>query len=190
MTNAVTIILYVVLVLAVLGGIGAVAYFTSGFTTDFKTFYLTYEGENILDSKSDMEFVDENYYLFEVNYTFGNLSEKKTGYMVKIAPNPDCDLTYYVDGEAHSLKEIDDLTSFFEIEYDTERFSVKGNARLQTVLDLYYSGSVVQLEEAQAQTDYYTMTVYSYNKKASVKINFHGEDAGGTIMIEPDPIEF
>ena len=73
-TNVVTIILYVVLVLAVLGGIGAVGYFTSGFTSDFQTMYLRYEGENIIGSTENVEFVDDCVYLYEVKYTFGALA--------------------------------------------------------------------------------------------------------------------
>lgn len=190
-TNAVTIILYVLLVLAVMGGIGAVAYFTSGFTTDFQTFYLRLDDEDILESVVGIEFIDGKDYLFEVKYTFGELSKQKTGYSVKIIPNQETDFNFLVDGESHSLQELGDITSCFDITYQSDKFTVLGNARLQDVLQRYYAENTVELvDEIQEMMDYYTIVVTSYNGKASVRVGFHGEDAGGTFRINPDPIVF
>lgn len=46
MTNKATkIITYILLILAVITVIGVVAHFTNGFTSDFKTFYVTVDGK-------------------------------------------------------------------------------------------------------------------------------------------------
>ena len=191
-TNVVTIILYVVLVLAVLGGIGAVGYFTSGFTSDFQTFFLRESGENIIGSRSEMEFVDDCIYLFEVKYTFGELAKQKTGYSVKVVPYiTDNDFTFMVNDEEHLFSELNDLTKCFDIEYGNESFTIAGNAQVQYILERYYDGATVTINEPIMEMhDYYTMVVYSYNKKANVQVSFHGTDAGGAFRIEPNPIEF
>ena len=48
MTKATTIIAYVLIVLALVGVIGFIAKFTSGFTSDFKTFYVTIDGKDVM----------------------------------------------------------------------------------------------------------------------------------------------
>lgn len=191
-TSVTTIVLYVVLVLAVLGGIGAVAYFTSGFTSDFQEMYLCYEGKNIIGSTSEMEFLDDSIYLFEVKYVFGKVAKQKTGYKVKVMPCiTDNDFTFTVDGEPHQYSEITDLTDCFDIDCGNESFTIAGNAQMQTVLQRYYEGSVVVIDEPLIELhDYYTLKVYSYNNKASVSVSFHGTDAGGTFRIDPNPIVF
>ena len=191
-TNVLTVILYVVLVLAVLGGIGAVAYFTSGFTTDFQTFFLRYNDENIIGSASGLEFVDTLSYEFKVKYTFSSVSKQATGYSVKVVPFiSDNDFTFFVDGEEHKYSELTDLTSCFDIENKAESFVVSGNYQMQSVLERYYEGSIVEIaDEMMELHDYYTIIVYSYNKKASVQVSFHGIDAGGDFRIEPNPIVF
>ena len=191
-TNVMTVIIYVVLVLAVVGGIGAVAYFTSGFTSDFQTFYLRYEGENILESTNDMVFVDDSVYLFEVKYTFGAVAKEKTGYSVKVVPCiKDNDFTYLVDGEEHRFSELSDLTSCFDIQYSNDSFTIAGNAQVLNVLQRYHDGATVEFVNTLAEMrDYFTMVVYSYNNKAAVKVSFHGIDVGGNFRIEPDPVVF
>jgi len=42
------IISWVLVVLVLAAGIGAIAYFTGGFTGEFKTFYVTVDGKDIL----------------------------------------------------------------------------------------------------------------------------------------------
>ena len=48
------IITYVLIVLLLVGGVGFVAYFTNGFTDGFKSFYVSVNGENVLDAKTDV----------------------------------------------------------------------------------------------------------------------------------------
>lgn len=191
-TNVMTIVLYVVLVLAVLGGIGAVAYFTSGFTTDFQSFYLSLNGENILGSRSGLEMVDNEEYTFEVKYTFGAVSKQQTGYSLKVVPFiTDNDFSFTVDGEQHSYSELTDITSCFAISTRQEAFTVSGQMTLQSVLEAYYGcGAIVINDPILEGHDYYTLIVYSHNKKANVQVSFHGTDAGGTFRIDPDPIVF
>lgn len=191
MNNVITIILYVVLVLSVVGGIGAVAYFTAGFTTDFQTFYLKSDDGNILESIDGVELEDEKTYTFEVKYTFGKLAKQNTGYSVKIIPNAEkADFAFRVKGEDHTYSELEDLTNCFEISHDTASFTILGNVRLKDVLERYYGESVEIVDPIVELNDYYTLIVTSYNNKASVKVNFHGSDATGTMRIDPDPIEF
>lgn len=191
-TNVMTIVLYVLLVLAVLGGIGAVAYFTSGFTTDFQTFYLRYNEESIMESQSGMEFLDTIPYEFEVKYTFSSVSKKASGYYVQVVPCiTDNDFSFLVDGEPHQYSELTDLTKCFDITSKKDSFVVSGNYQMQSVLERYFEGSTIEIvDEIMELHDYYTIIVSSYNKKASVQVSFHGIDAGGDFRIEPNPIVF
>ena len=47
------IISWVLIVLTLVAGVGAIAYFTGGFTGEFKTFYINVDGKDILTSASD-----------------------------------------------------------------------------------------------------------------------------------------
>ena len=190
-THVMTIVLYVVLVLAVLGGIGAIAYFTSGFSTDFKTFYLTLGSDNIMSSYGGLELESDQDHTFGVKYTFGKLSKIQTGYSIEISPYVvSNDFEFVVDGEHHWYSELKDLTDCFDILYNTDSFTLRGDLSVLGVLEHYYQRPVEILEPLEVRCDYYTMTVYSYNKKASVTIYFHGTDPCQEIIIEPDPIVF
>jgi len=189
-TNILTIVLYVVLVLAVLGGIGAVAYFTSGFTSDFQTFYLTKDDVEIFESIGGLEFEEGKEYAFEVKYTFGKVSKQQTGYSIEIAPYiADNDFEFYVDGESHWYSEVGDLTKCFDITCDAQSFTLTGRRSMAFILSRYYEGKPIEIPEpAIAKQDYYIMTVYSYNQKASVKVMFHATDGCDEIIIDPDSV--
>ena len=64
-------IIGIILVLLLLAGLVAIIYrFTNGFNEDFKTFYVEYDGEQILTTESEMHLVSGNTHRFDVKYTF------------------------------------------------------------------------------------------------------------------------
>lgn len=63
-------IAYMVLVLILIGSIGAIVYFTQGFTGNFKTFYVAIDGEYILSEKSGIVLDANKVTKVDVKYTF------------------------------------------------------------------------------------------------------------------------
>ena len=75
-TKTIKIITYVLLALLLVGTIGLLARFTNGFKEDFKTFYITYAGEDILSEKSNLELSRGEEHRFDVRYIFEDLDEE------------------------------------------------------------------------------------------------------------------
>ena len=104
----------VILVLALLAGIVAVIYrFTNGFNEDFKTFYVEYDGEQILTADSKLHLVEGQMHRFDVKYTFDAGNSEPKDYNVKVVPNATRDFDFTVDGERYLYSKENDLTSAF-----------------------------------------------------------------------------
>ena len=87
MTKASKIIAYVCIVLALVGAIGFIAKYTSGFTSSFKTFYISIDGKDIMIS-SEGYFLESNESMkVDIHYTFNDSDAEVSGYTVKIIPN-------------------------------------------------------------------------------------------------------
>ena len=61
-----TILAYIAGILILVAVVGLVYRFTNGFNEDFKTFYVEYDGKQILSSDSDLILFTSNTYRFEV----------------------------------------------------------------------------------------------------------------------------
>ena len=176
MTNKATkIITYILLVLAIITVIGVVAHFTNGFTSDFKTFYVTVDGKDVMTSSGGYKVTVEKPLQVDVKYTFDAFNKNETkDYSVKIIPNKieNSDFTYTVDGESKSFQSETDLTSAFEIDKGEKSFTVKPKGKsLTEVLTAFYGTEVTDCEN-KGYTDMFTIVVTSYNGEASVKLNF------------------
>ena len=176
MTNKATkIITYILLVLAIITVIGVVAHFTNGFTSDFKTFYVTVDGKDVMTSSGGYKVTVEKPLQVDVKYTFDAFNKNETkDYSVKIIPNKieNSDFTYTVDGESKSFQSETDLTSAFEIDKGEKSFTVKPKGKsLTEVLTAFYGTEVTDCEN-KGYTDMFTIIVTSYNGEASVKLNF------------------
>lgn len=81
MTNKATkIITYILLVLAVITVIGVVAHFTNGFTSDFKTFYVTIDGKDVMTSSGGYKVTAEKPLQVDVKYTFNFATDETKDY--------------------------------------------------------------------------------------------------------------
>ena len=76
MTKTTKIITYIAIVLAVITVIGVVAHFTNGFTSDFKTFYVTVDGKDVMTSAGGYRVTTSKPLEVDVKYTFGALNNK------------------------------------------------------------------------------------------------------------------
>ena len=175
MTKTTKIITYIAIVLAVITVIGVVAHFTNGFTSDFKTFYVTVDGKDVMTSAGGYRVTTSKPLEVDVKYTFGALNNKvDKDYSLKIIPNniPDKDFTYTVDGEMKYFQFETDLSDGFEIDKGEKSFRIKPKGEtIAEVLSAVYGKSVIDCEN-KGYTDMFTVIVTSYNGEASVKLNF------------------
>ena len=169
------VVSYIVILLVIVAVIGVFAYFTNGFTSDFKTFYVSVNGKDVMISGSGYAISENEPLSVDVKYTFGAFNKNDTkDYSVKIVPNKieNSDFTYTVDGEIKSFQSETDLTAAFEIEKGEKSFTVKPKGKsLTEVLTAFYGKEVTDCEN-KGYTDMFTIIVTSYNGEASVKVNF------------------
>ena len=175
MTKTTKIITYIAIVLALITVIGVVAHFTNGFTSDFKTFYVTVDGKDVMTSAGGYRVTPSKPLEVDVKYTFGALNNKvDKDYSLKIIPNniPDKDFTYTVDGEMKYFQSETDLSDGFEIDKGEKSFKIKPKGEtIAEVLSAVYGKEVTDCEN-KGYTDMFTIIVTSYNGEAIVKLNF------------------
>lgn len=175
MTKTTKIITYIAIVLAVITVIGVVAHFTNGFTSDFKTFYVTVDGKDVMTSAGGYRVTTSKPLEVDVKYTFGALNNKvDKDYSLKIIPNniPDKDFTYTVDGEMKYFQSETDLSDGFEIDKGEKSFRIKPKGEtIAEVLSAVYGKSITDCE-SKGYTNMFTIIVTSYNGEASVKLDF------------------
>ena len=174
MTKTTKIITYIAIVLAVITVIGVVAHFTNGFTSDFKTFYVTVDGKDVMTSASGYRVTISKPLDVEVKYTFNFATDETKDYSVKIVPNKieNSDFTYTVDGERKSFQSETDLSDGFEIDKAEKSFKIKPKGEtIAEVLSAVYGKEVTDCEN-KGYTDMFTIIVTSYNGEASVKLDF------------------
>ena len=169
------VVSYIVILLVIVAVIGVFAHFTNGFTSDFKTFYVSVDGKDVMISGNGYVISKNEPLSVDVKYTFGSFNKNETkNYSVKIIPNKieNSDFTYTVDGESKSFQLETDLTAAFEIDKGEKSFTVKPKGKsLTEVLTVFYGTEVTDCEN-KGYTDMFTIIVTSYNGEASVKLNF------------------
>ena len=169
------VVSYIVILLVIVAVIGVFAHFTNGFTSDFKTFYVSVDGKEVMISGNGYVISKNEPLSVDVKYTFGSFNKNETkDYSVKIIPNKieNSDFTYTVDGESKSFQLETDLTAAFEIDKGEKFFTVKPKGKsLTEVLTVFYGTEVTDCEN-KGYTDMFTIIVTSYNGEASVKLNF------------------
>ena len=185
------VVSYIVILLVIVAVIGVFAYFTNGFTSDFKTFYVSVNGKDVMTSSSGYVITPQEPLSVDVKYTFAfNQSETK-GYSVKIVPNKtDEDFDFSVDGETHYFGDEKDLSNGFIIDKQEKSFTVTpiGSTPLE-ILQAIYPESEVSCE-SKGYNDMFTLIITSYNGEASVKLNFTLERRVTGITFDKEVIEF
>ena len=185
------VVSYIVILLVIVAVIGVFAYFTNGFTSDFKTFYVSVNGKDVMTSSSGYVITPQEPLSVDVKYTFAfNQSETK-GYSVKIVPNKtDENFDFSVDGETHYFGDEKDLSNGFIIDKQEKSFTVtpKGSTPLE-ILKAIYPESEVSCE-SKGYNDMFTLIITSYNGEASVKLNFALERRVTGITFDKEVIEF
>ena len=185
------VVSYIVILLVIVAVIGVFAYFTNGFTSDFKTFYVSVNGKDVMTTASGYVITPQEPLSVDVKYTFAfNQSETK-GYSVKIVPNKtDEDFDFSVDGETHYFGNEKDLSNGFIIDKQEKSFTVipKGSTP-QEILQAVYADNKVVCEN-KGYNDMFTLIITSYNGESSIKLNFELERRVTGIMFDREVIEF
>ena len=170
------IITYILLLLVVAGVFGFVAYFTNGFTGDFKSFYVVIDGKNVLSTESGVEVSADAPLTGDVKYTFGAVNKEISGYQLEILPATDFDFT--VDGVSHNFSDEKDLKNGFEITGDETTFTIKPKGGLMDILKGNYPDAEIVIDKSSVPTDedLIKVVVYSKDKSASVSIECRLKD--------------
>lgn len=185
------VVSYIVILLVIVAVIGVFAYFTNGFTSDFKTFYVSVNGKDVMTSGSGYVITPQEPLSVDVKYTFAFNQAETKGYSVKIVPNKtDENFDFSVDGETHYFGDEKDLSNGFIIDKQEKSFTVtpKGSTPLE-ILEAVYPESEVYCE-SKGYNDMFTLIITSYNGESSVKLNFALERRVTGITFDKEVIEF
>ena len=174
MTKATTIIAYVLIVLALVGVIGFIAKFTSGFTSDFKTFYVTIDGKDVMTEANHYAIGKSETMKVDIKYTFNSSNSEVSGYSVKIVPNvsEDKNFEFMVDGEVHSFYDIEDLTDGFIIEKSETSFTITPKGELTDILRAVYPEGEISDCSEHNHYNMFSLVITSYNGASTVTVNF------------------
>lgn len=157
-----------------------VAKFTNGFTEDFKTFYVTYNGKKLFSFDNQFFLEREEEHRFDVTYVFEFLDDDEDPnreYSVKIIPNVDdkTDFTFTVDGDEYAYSEVGELTKGFLLDKQDTYFvlSVTNDTCLESVLEGVYGKDVDTPKDEYCPSPYlYTLVITSYDESITYFIDF------------------
>lgn len=168
------VISYVLIILALVAAVGAIVYFTNGFTSDFKTFYIAVDGKDVLSNAGGYELSPDKETVVDVKYTFDKINSDISGYSFKISANPDKehDFTFTVDGETHTFSAEKDLSKGFVIKQTENSFTIQPKGDIDVILASVYEGQEVSPCGDNTYDDMFLLTVISYNEEAKISIKF------------------
>ena len=183
------IIGYGLVVLLLAAVVGFAYKFTNGFNEDLKTFYIEYNGKQILTTENKMTFKKEAVHRFDVKYTFDKDDAEPKGYKVKIIPNKTRDFDYTVDGEKYLFSKAGDLTAAFEpIMHDIFfELYLPESLSFSEILKKANNGNSVSVpSDALTNNPYpFKLQISSYNEKVKYNIDFTFEDNGSSGSGQP-----
>ena len=191
--NVTRVVVYIIILLAIFALIGVVAYFTNGFTSDFKTFFVKVDGRNVMTSSGGYSISESEPLKVDVRYTFGFVSKDNNDYSVRIVPNKTegCDFEYIVGDETHSFFEETDLTDGFTILKTKDSFTLSPKGRtLNDILGSVYPDEEISNCEGFGYADMFTVIVTAYNQEERVKLNFVIDGIIIDVSIDPGVVVF
>ena len=191
-TAKITYILIVVAVLALLLLVGGfIAKFTNNFTSDFKTFYVEYDGKTITSDKSDINFVRAEPNRINVGYSLGFLNKEKGNYEVEVLPDvtDETDFEYQVNGKNYKFSELTDFTEFYKIEKYDDYFTFTMWDNIDSILAAMYHGDNVSGIPDLSNKSLLKLVIYNEDKTVSISISFKLIVLPNEIIISPDGIQ-
>ena len=191
--KTIRILSYALLCLLVVGVIGFVAYFTNGFNSDFKTFYINVDGKDVMESDGGYKVSKGKPLEIKVKYVFSGATNQKKEYSVKVVPNTidGRDFTFSDEKEEKSFQSVENITSGFDIKKTESGFTVspKGNTVEEVLKVVYPNGKFDNVNE-KGYENMFTLVVTSYDGKANVKLNFSLSSKVSGVMLDKEGILF
>ena len=186
------IIIYALIILALIGVLGFIIYFTGGFTTDFTGFYVTVDGEDVLSTGSDFRVKEDDPLKVEVKYVFASPNDEAKGYTVKVVPNAieGKDFDFTLDGDQYAFQSEKDLTAGFVILRSEESFTIAPKGNLTKILSSVYPEDTVEDCTDKAYENMFTLVVTSYNGEAEIRVNFTVIEEIRGVILDKEVIEF
>ena len=190
--TAVKIVAVILAVLVLAGVVGVIVRFTGGFTSDFKTFYVTVDGKDVMSSAGGFDATPEKPLKVDVKYAFNSLGGNISGYGVKVVPHAveGKDFDFTLDGQAYSFQAETNLTGGFDIEYGEESFTVTPKGGVDDVFKGVYPNNEIGDCEGKGYADMYSLVITSYNGEATVTVHFSAYEEVCEITLDKEVIEF
>ena len=194
-STLVKVITWVVVVLMLITAFGAIAYFAKDNTPDEQeekpgTFYVSIDGENITMSSTGYELAKNKPLTVDIHYPTAEVPAN--GYSLKVVPNAlsGKDFDFTVDGIAYSFQEETDLTAGFDIEYESNLFTITPKGTLNEVMAAVYPNSEVSDISSFGYDNMFMLVIEANHSDATISIAFSvvGEISG--IVVYPDHIYF
>ncbi|MBR5124870.1 MAG: hypothetical protein IKU90_07030 [Clostridia bacterium] len=186
------IIIYALIILALIGILGFIIYFTGGFTTDFTGFYATVDGKDVLSTGNGFRMKENDPLEVEVKYVFASPNDEAKGYTVKVVPNAidGKDFDFSLNGDKYSYQSEQDLTAGFDIKQEDDSFTIAPKGNLTEILSAVYPNDTIGDCEDKGYENMFTLVVTSYNGKAEVRINFTVVESIRGVILDQEVIEF
>ncbi len=186
------VIAYILVLLVVAGVIAVIVRFTGGFTSDFKTFYVSVDGKDVLTSAGGYEVTNEKPLTVDVKYTFGSAGGDVSGYSVKVVPHAveGKDFDFTLDDQVYSFQAETDLTAGFDISREETSFTITPKGGVTEVLRAVYPNNEIGDCSDKGYEDMYALIVTSYNGEASVTLYFSMLQEVAGVTLDQEVIEF
>ena len=184
------VISYLLILMILIGAIGVLAYFTGGFTTEFKTFSVECNGKTITTSASGFNVTATDPLTVTVKYTFAG--EDASGYSVKVIPNALAgkDFDFKLNDDIYSFQAEKDLTDGFVFECEENSFTMKSKGGLTEILQAVYPNKVVEDCRKHNYENMFTLIVTSYDGEQSVYLHFSVPEQPTGITLDKEVIVF
>ena len=185
-------IIYAFIILALIGILGFIIYFTGGFTTDFTGFYATVDGKDVLSTGNGFRMKENDPLEVEVKYVFASPNDEAKGYTVKVVPNAidGKDFDFSLNGDKYSYQSEQDLTAGFDIKQKDDSFTIAPKGNLTEILSAVYPNDTIGDCEDKGYENMFTLVVTSYNGKAEIRINFTVVESIRGVILDQEVIEF
>ena len=184
------LIAWIVIVLMLIGSIGAIAYYTNGFRSGYKSFYLTVNGDKVMTSAKGYNATIIEPLMVEVKYSLGD--DSSGDYSVKIVPNQISgkDFDFTLNDDVYSYQGEKDLTAGFDIKYAENSFTVTPKGGLNEIMQAIYPSYTVGDLTGCGYENMFLLVVTSYDGEQSVKVAFTVPEKLSGITLTPDHIIF
>jgi hypothetical protein len=183
MKKLIAIILILILIALLVGGVLFIKNLSNDFTTEIKTFFLLINGKIVTENLDGVSIMGTP---IKVHTVLENITNSK-GFSYVIKPNED--FTFYVDGVATNLTDIQYYTPFFDAS-TTDTSIIISKTSVTEVLQKAYEGHEVVLPTLDKDTCYFTLVLTSLNGQNSIELNFIANSNVKSITLDQTDIVF